>query len=279
MTTSTAEGAEYELTNLWEKARERMEAGNAFLDPWTTLELERLGVSDGWSCLEVGGGTGSVAGWLCARVGVTGRVVATDIEPHFLEELQHSNLTVLRHNVVADPLPEAQFDLVHARLVLSHLPERDTVLGTLVQALKPGGWLLVEDFDHVTVGLADPSSDPRLVAAFDRAAAGRREAAQRQTRLPGGSRVDAIYGRRLYGAFRQAHLVNIAVEGRCLLTPGGSAYSRFLAIGAEQARPMHLAAGLSDDEVDQAVAAVTDPNLVLLSHMLVSARRQRPPSG
>jgi ubiquinone/menaquinone biosynthesis C-methylase UbiE len=280
MTTLPADSAEYLFANAWDKARERMEAGNAFLDPWTTLELERLGVSDGWSCLEVGGGTGSIASWLCARVGSRGQVLATDLDTHFLEELQNPNLTVLHHDVVAEPLPTNQFDLVHARLVLSHLPERDAVLAKLVQAVKPGGWILVEDFDHITVGLADPSSTPQLVAALDRLGAAHREAAQRQTNLPGSARMDAIYGRRLYGAFRQAHLVNIAAEGRCVLTPaGGSAFGRFLALSADHGRKLHHAAGHTDEEVDQAIAALADPNLVLFSHMLVSASGQRPPAG
>jgi hypothetical protein len=48
--------------------------------------------------------------------------------------------------------------------------------------------------------------------------------------------------------------VNIAVEGRCLLTPGDSAYCRFLALSAEQFRPQDRAAGHTDEEVDQTMA-------------------------
>jgi 2-polyprenyl-3-methyl-5-hydroxy-6-metoxy-1,4-benzoquinol methylase len=43
-------------------------------------------------------------------------------------------------------LPAGRYDLIHARLVLSHLPQRRDVLARLVQALRPGGWLVVEDF-------------------------------------------------------------------------------------------------------------------------------------
>jgi 2-polyprenyl-3-methyl-5-hydroxy-6-metoxy-1,4-benzoquinol methylase len=46
-----------------------------------------------------------------------------------------------------DSLAEGKFDLIHARLVLVHFAERDSVLRKLVAALKPGGWLVDEEFD------------------------------------------------------------------------------------------------------------------------------------
>jgi SAM-dependent methyltransferase len=49
--------------------------------------------------------------------------------------------------MVADPLPAKDFDLVHARLVLCHLPEREQVLQRIMAALKPGGWIVIEDVD------------------------------------------------------------------------------------------------------------------------------------
>jgi ubiquinone/menaquinone biosynthesis C-methylase UbiE len=42
-------------------------------------------VTDGWHCLEVGFGAGGVALWLAGQVGSTGRVVAVDIDPRFLD--------------------------------------------------------------------------------------------------------------------------------------------------------------------------------------------------
>ena len=51
-----------------------------------------------------------------------GRVVATDLDTRFLDALHESNLDVLRHDVRTDDLPEETFDLIHARLLLEHLP-------------------------------------------------------------------------------------------------------------------------------------------------------------
>ena len=44
-------------------------------------------VFEGARCLEVGAGSGSMALWMAARVGETGHVLATDINPRFVEAL------------------------------------------------------------------------------------------------------------------------------------------------------------------------------------------------
>jgi len=108
----------------------------------------------------VGGGGGSIAAWLSQRVGSRGRVVVNDINTRFLETLHQPNLEVRRHNIVTNALPEASFDLVHARLVLMHLPEREAVLTRLVAALKPGGWLVDEEFDALAL-----RADPELISS------------------------------------------------------------------------------------------------------------------
>jgi 2-polyprenyl-3-methyl-5-hydroxy-6-metoxy-1,4-benzoquinol methylase len=102
-------------------------------------------------CLEVGAGGGSIAAWLCEMVGESGKVVVMDIDVRSLEVLQgHASLQVHRHDIVRDELEFGKFDLIHARLVLEHLPERDVVLAKIVRALCPGGWIVVEDVDYVS---------------------------------------------------------------------------------------------------------------------------------
>ena len=73
------------------------------------------------SCLEVGGGGGSITSWLCARVGIGGRVLATDIEPRFLQVLPFANLEVWRHDIRKDLLPvETNGSGVEARRLDCH---------------------------------------------------------------------------------------------------------------------------------------------------------------
>jgi SAM-dependent methyltransferase len=98
----------YLLDNRQEEAGDRFTALAALYDPVTIRHFDILGVAEGWRCLEVGAGGGSVVRHLSERVGATGRVLATDIEPRFLDPLAElENVDVARHDVVVDPLPEA----------------------------------------------------------------------------------------------------------------------------------------------------------------------------
>jgi SAM-dependent methyltransferase len=93
---------------------------------------------------------------LAERVAPLGHVVVTDINTRDLKTNGQATLEVRQHDIVADPIEEAAFDLVHARLLLEHLREREQVLEKLAQALRPGGWLVTEDADYVS---AIPISD------------------------------------------------------------------------------------------------------------------------
>lgn len=56
------------------------------------------------------------------------------------------NVTVCAHDI-NDGLPvEGSFDVIHSRLVLMHLARRREILSQLVNALAPGGWLVVGDY-------------------------------------------------------------------------------------------------------------------------------------
>jgi SAM-dependent methyltransferase len=52
-----------------------------------------------------------------------------------------------RDLTAAEPVPGAPFDLVYARLLLFHLPQRADVLARLWDAVAPGGHLLIQDYD------------------------------------------------------------------------------------------------------------------------------------
>ena len=87
----------YLLDNAGADAPARLTALAAMFDSGTIRHLEDRGVRPGWHCLEVGGGAGSIAAWLAARVGPTGRVLATDVDPRFLERIDLPNLEVRQH--------------------------------------------------------------------------------------------------------------------------------------------------------------------------------------
>jgi 2-polyprenyl-3-methyl-5-hydroxy-6-metoxy-1,4-benzoquinol methylase len=205
----------YPLSNEWEGARERLSLLEAMWDPWTIRNFGKLGVREGWDCLEIAGGGGSIAQWLCRQVGSGGHVVATDLEPCFLDALNESNLEVWRHDLLCDRLPEQKFDLVHARAVLAFLPQPGETIRKMVAALKPGGWLLVETGDFVSA-IPDPSMAPGVITLSEKGL----DAVLRHLRSQG---CDTEFGRRLYHDVAMNGLGDLQAEG---FVPMGTLFAR-----------------------------------------------------
>ena len=149
---------QYLLDPTWYAERDRLNSLTQLYDPGTMALIERLELPAGARCAEIGAGTGSVAELLARHVGAGGQVLAVDTDTRFLDPIVDAVITVARQDVTATPLPPGQFDLIHARLLLEHLPRRDTVLASLAESLAPGGWLLVEDLDWATAEVIDPPS-------------------------------------------------------------------------------------------------------------------------
>jgi SAM-dependent methyltransferase len=268
MSAEKPSSSRYVLDNALQQARERLAAGAEWLDPWTIGHLEAIGVAPGWACLEVGAGGGSIAEWLCKRVGDQGHVLATDVDPRFVGELGYPNLAVQRHDITVDELPVNTFDLVHARLLLEHLSNRDPALSKMVAALKPGGWLLVEDFDHITCGVVDPPGGTERSRVYQKVW----DADLKYMNAHG---ISLDMGRRLYGMCRASGLLHIEAEGHVLMSGGGSAFGRFLYLGSQPFRDAYLAMGLTNDEIDAFLSLLLDPEFVMMTHLFVSARGQR----
>lgn len=131
------------------------------LDEPTVGCLEATGAGPGQRCLDIGAGGGSITRWLARK---TGSVVAVDLDVDHLEA--GDGVVVHRHDI-NDGLPdEGPFDLIHARLVLTHLPRRQEIFGWLVDALAPGGWLVLGDFtDRPLRVLAAPKTSDRALWA------------------------------------------------------------------------------------------------------------------
>jgi SAM-dependent methyltransferase len=128
-----------------ETERRRLQVIGEVWDANTFGHLADLGIAEGWRCMEAGAGEGSVARWLSGRVGSSGRVVATDVDTRFLDLRGAANGAVIQHDLRTDPCPGEPFDLIHARAVLMHLPDRDRIVERLAAWLRPGGWVVLED--------------------------------------------------------------------------------------------------------------------------------------
>jgi len=132
-------------------------------DPPTKHLLTEIGVGAGSRCLDVGAGEGSIARWMANRVGPAGRVVATDIDVTHLKP--SAGVEVYCHDI-NNGMPVANsFDLIHIRNVLMRLPKREQIFAMLVDALAPGGWIVIADSrDRPQKVLAAPSREDVALA-------------------------------------------------------------------------------------------------------------------
>jgi SAM-dependent methyltransferase len=249
-------GGSYLFGQVREHERARLAGLSAQFDPVTVRHLASVGVAAGWHCLEVGAGAGSIARWLAATVGSTGRVVATDLDIQFLDDLPRPPVEVVRHDITGDPVEQDAFDLVHARAVLEHLPRRSEVVPRLLSALRPGGVLMLEDIVFGAALLPVSGwivSPPSKADAFSRVipamAAGFRAVG-----------ADPEFGLELPGALAAAGLREVGAELTCRLVHGGSEESAFYTMALRDLGPRLIAAGLlTEQDLAEPFAFVQDP--------------------
>ncbi|MFN2609288.1 MAG: trans-aconitate 2-methyltransferase [Actinomycetota bacterium] len=250
----------YVFDNSWEKERDRLATLEQIWDPGSIRVLDALGVADGWRCLEVGGGGGSMTGWLSERTGPTGHVVATDIDTRFLDALDLPNVEVHRHDISKDQIVWEGFDLIHSRAVIEHLPEKLSALRKLYAALKPGGWMVIEDFDWLSGNF--PTGDSKTFFKINEAVFTLMEAAGYQK----------DYGRRLPADLAEIGLTDLGAEGRNLYVQGGSRQIGFYWLALERFRHGLVGSGLlTEEEIDEAQAEMMDPASGSITPVVVTA--------
>lgn len=256
----------YVFDNAAAQTPARFSALEEIWDPETIRHLTRLGIAEGAHCLEAGAGAGSIARWLSDRVGEAGRVLAVDIDTRFLESLRAPNLEVKHLDLASEPVPEGEFDFVHARLVLGHLPDREKVLAGLVRALKPGGCLLAEDMDLLSL-TPDPAANPAEVPLPSRLA---------QMQLMQERGVELRYGRLLAWRLRMHGLREVGTEGRAFMWRGGSAGTALLRANLEQLAGDLIDSGrIARRQLEQDLACLDDPGYMSPSGIMWAAWGRR----
>jgi SAM-dependent methyltransferase len=135
---------------------DRLRAQSRVWETATARLLDRVALPTGARCLDAGCGPGETMRLLAHRVGRSGRVTGLDADGALvgvvnrtLKEEGHDNCEALEGDLTEE-VPGGPYDLVFARLVLFHLPQRVEVLRRLWAAVAPGGHLVVQDYDLVS---------------------------------------------------------------------------------------------------------------------------------
>jgi SAM-dependent methyltransferase len=252
----------YVYDQAWRDERERLAGIERLWDEGTFALLERLGVGPGSRVAEVGAGGGSVVEWLGKRVGDSGRVYAADVYLKFLEPLAGGPVDVAEHDILAEPLPESEFDLVHTRLLVEHVGFG--ALANLVAGVRPGGHLLVEEYDFSCRGTypQDSDFDRVLDAILDEMAA---------------FGFDRECGRKLPCELEQLGLVDVRSEGRVRLIRSATPDTAFSKLSLTTLRGRLVEAGRATDaEIDAILERADQPGMTTLSPVLVACWGTRP---
>ena len=207
-------------------------------DSFTIKHLEATGIGQGWRCLEIGAGGGSIAGWLGDRVGATGSVVATDVDLQRLGDLG-APVEVRRHDIAREGLESAAYDLVHCRLVLQHLTEPVVALQKMATAVAPGGWLVIEEGDFGLLEFGGAADSPRASIVL-------RDVF---TRWAAAGVIDSYLGRRLPGLVGALDVEAFGVDAFTQIGgPGDPAYETFR-LAWPATRTGAAAVGLTEDDL------------------------------
>lgn len=261
----------YVFDPAWTLEHERLLAIESLFDEDSMRHLLQLGLGPGWHCLEVGCGAGGIACRLARLVGGSGRVVAIDLDTRFVDGRDVENLEVRRQDLMVGPLEESSFDLVHARAVVMHIPDRQRALERMVASARPGGWVVIEDPDFGAPMAAAMANylHPAGHAALSRRMYGALEAI---FTTAGG---DPSYGSRLIDSLKAAGLEDVGGALHTPLVAGGT--DRFVPGTVEYLRSRLPGTGLiSPDEVECFLRLTNDPFTTYAPLMAVTAWGRRP---
>ncbi|MGH3821533.1 MAG: class I SAM-dependent methyltransferase [Pseudonocardiaceae bacterium] len=244
----------------------RLQLLEACHDPGTIRRLDRLGISQGWRCCEVGAGNGSIARWLAERVGPTGSVLAADIDLRFLTNMP-AGVDVRRLDIRYDDIEADTYDLIHCRAVLMHLPDPAAALARMVAALRPGGLFLLEEGDYGLWNYGGHPDAPRMNTLVTRVL----------TELAEARIADPWFGRGLPDLVLATGLELHGGEVETRIARPGDAHCEFERVTAAATVPVMIKLGIygeTDTNLIHSVSSHLDSVITTMS--LVSVWGQKP---
>jgi SAM-dependent methyltransferase len=191
-------------------------------------------------------------------------VTAVDIDTRFIEHMASDNVDIHCLDIRTDALPTGEFDLVHTRLVLEHLSDRQQILDRLAATLRPGGWIVIEAFDwnYFSWESGVPALNAMSKAVLDYA------------EQVGG--LDTSYGRRLLTALNQAGLTDVRGQGRAHVIDGYCPGFDFFKLTIDSLRrPLIDIGAISKAEAEMADARLHDKHLRINTPMMMAGIGRR----
>ena len=228
---------------------ERLRLQARVWEPEAEAMLDRIGVSVGAACLDLGCGGMGILGPLSKRVGDNGRVMGVDADDKQLEAARDyvqenglGNIQIRKLDAYNTGLPGGSFDLVHVRFLFAPVGRDDELLTEMLRLTRPDGIIALQEPD-ATPWNCFPRSD-----AWDRLKA----AILGAFRLGGG---DFNAGQRTYSMLHDAGLRDVELRAAVIGLHNAHPYMRLPIQFANSLKPRILEGGLmTEAELDSAIA-------------------------
>lgn len=121
---------------------------------WKKIAIDLAKPKSGQQALDLAAGTGDLTRKISERIGNTGRVVCSDINPAMLEQGRQklldagvfNNIEFLEINAENIPFENNTFDLITIGFGLRNVTDKDQALREMQRVLKPGGQMIILEF-------------------------------------------------------------------------------------------------------------------------------------
>ncbi|MFJ2646070.1 methyltransferase domain-containing protein [Streptomyces sp. NPDC087420] len=252
--------------------QERLLAQCELLRPAAAALLDTIPLPPNAKALDVGCGPLGVLDLLSERVGPGGSVTGLDTDHRMIGWARESvaeraldNVEVRHEALPPVTAAEALYDLVHCRLLLINTTHPRQILGSMAAAVRPGGWVAVQEFDWATWQCDPPHPAwSRLKALL--------------TEVFGG---DVHIGARLPGLLSEAGLTDVRATAHAYYWRPGDRYQTLLLSFAHLFRDRLLEhTPLTSGELDSLTGALRDhleqPRTTVRESLLVQAWARKP---
>ncbi len=239
----------------------------------TAVMLDRIGLSEGQACLDLGCGAGGIVDLLAQRVGPGGRVLGIDADGDSLAAARTWTGQLGLENVgfeqrsLFESGPE-EFDFVHLRYVITTIGRHHEVIAAALARLKPGGVLAIQEADGD--GIAAYPTHP----AFESLKALLLEVFEKVDAAP-------YAGRQVYGLLQEAGLEDLDFRACTARARSHDALADYLPQTVLSVRPIIAQFGLMPDaELATTIAAcrahLADPATVSVTSLVFQAWGRKP---
>jgi predicted methyltransferase len=118
--------------------------------------VKRCGIKPGMVVADIGAGTGLFTRMFAKEVGPQGKILAVEIAPKFIDHINKTcrdagltNVTTILGNQLSTELPANSADLVFICDTYHHFEYPHRTIASIRQALKPGGRIVLIDFQRI----------------------------------------------------------------------------------------------------------------------------------